>query len=245
MSNLRKKKNVMRVCRLSPFPFIVVLNADSFFTNLALNCSEKRHTHFINIPAFSSQRYLILGDFAMIDACNRTCNGFAYRCEKYDFDLDVYCSLIPDIINHDGHEHQLILSSTSDSDKYSSCDSNKEELMFRCADCEFTLHFKCATLSHTIRYGPYEQPFILCYKDEDSSSDEYFCDICEEERNPKHAFYYCADLNFLAHPNCIFEKLSYMKSVRHEHPLKLVDKCKGANCLCDECGSLCYALQEN
>jgi hypothetical protein len=176
------------------------------------------------------------------DACDRTCNGFTYHCDKCNFDLDVHCSLIPDIINHDGHEHQLILSSTSYSEKCSSCDSNTKGLMFRCACCEFTLNFKCVTLPHTIRYGPYDQPFILCYKDEDSSSDEYFCDICEEERDPKHWFYYCADLNFPAHPDCILGIHSYIKSARHEHPLKLVDKSEHANRLCDECGSLCYGL---
>jgi hypothetical protein len=177
------------------------------------------------------------------DACNRTCNGFTYCCDKCDFDLDVHCSLIPDIINHDGHEHQLILSSkyTSYLDKCSSCDFHRK-VLFRCADCEFTLDFKCATLPRTIRYGPYEQSFVLCYKDEDSSSNEYFCDICEEERDPKKWFYYCADLNFSAHPDCILGELSYVKSMRHEHPLKLVDKSKVADRLCDECGSLCYGL---
>jgi len=183
--------------------------------------------------------YFISRNFTC-DACDRTCNGFTYRCDKCDFDLDVHCSLIPDIINHDGHEHQLILSSASYSDKCSSCDSNRE-VLFRCADCEFTLDFKCATLPRTIRYRPYEQPSILCYKDEDSC-DEYFCDICEEERDPKHWFYHCPDLNFPAHPDCILGKLSYIKSVRHEHSLNLVDKSEGANRLCDECGSLCNGL---
>jgi len=183
--------------------------------------------------------YFISRNFTC-DACDRTCNGFTYRCDKCDFDLDVHCSLIPDIINHDGHEHQLILSRASYSDKCSSCDSNRE-VLFRCADCEFTLDFKCATLPRTIRYRPYEQPSILCYKDEDSC-DEYFCDICEEERDPKHWFYHCPDLNFPAHPDCILGKLSYIKSVRHEHSLNLVDKSEGANRLCDECGSLCNGL---
>jgi hypothetical protein len=175
------------------------------------------------------------------NACGRYCNGFSYNCDKCNFNLDVHCSLIPDIINHGGHEHQLILSSASYADKCSSCGSNGE-ILFHCADCEFTLDFKCATLPPTIRYGPYEQPFVLCYKDEDNSSDEYFCDICEKERDPKHWFYYCADLNFSAHPDCILGKRPYIKSWRHEHPLKLVDKSKDTNRLCDECGSLCYGL---
>jgi hypothetical protein len=177
------------------------------------------------------------------DACHRSCNGFTYHCDKCKFNLDVHCSLIPDIIDHDGHEHQLILSSALYSDRCGSC-SSEGRIFFRCAmkDCEFTMDFKCATLPRTIRYGPYKQPFILSYKDKDSSTNEYFCDICEKERDPKHWFYYCAELNFPAHPDCILGKRSYMKSVRHEHYLLLVDKSEGANRLCEECGSLCYGL---
>jgi len=42
------------------------------------------------------------------------------------------------------------------------------------------------TTTCTIRYRPYEQQFRLCYKVEDDSNDEYYCDICEEERHPNH-----------------------------------------------------------
>ncbi|XP_030936643.1 uncharacterized protein LOC115961878 [Quercus lobata] len=37
------------------------------------------------------------------------CNGFTYKCNKCDFDLDVQCSLILDILTHKGHEHCLCL----------------------------------------------------------------------------------------------------------------------------------------
>jgi hypothetical protein len=81
---------------------------------------------------------------------------------------------MPDMFNHDGHEHQLILSNASYSDKCSSYDL-KGRTFFRCANCEFSLDFKCATLSHTIRYELYEQRFTLRYKDEDNSDNEYYC----------------------------------------------------------------------
>ncbi|KAK7817127.1 hypothetical protein CFP56_043250, partial [Quercus suber] len=41
------------------------------------------------------------------------CNGFIYTCDTCIFELDVQCSLTPDILTHEGHEHQLILSSTA------------------------------------------------------------------------------------------------------------------------------------
>jgi hypothetical protein len=137
------------------------------------------------------------------------CNGFVYHCDECDFNLDVQCSLMPDIFNHEGHEHRLILYSASDYEKCSSCDS--KGIIFRCAHCEFTLDFKCATLPRTTKYGPYEQSFALCYKVEDDSEDEYYCDICEQPRDPNHWFYYCADIDFPAHPKCILGKYPLIK----------------------------------
>jgi hypothetical protein len=130
---------------------------------------------------------------------------------------------------------------------------------FHCANCEFTLDFKCTTLLCTIRYGPYEQLFALCYKDEDDSDNEYYCDICEEKQDPEHWFYHCKDLSFSAHPDYILGKSSYIKCRRtcqsgmQEHHLILDDKsesdhlilddkCEGDHRLCDECGSLCNGL---
>jgi hypothetical protein len=65
----------------------------------------------------------MLVSFFSCNACDRDCNGFVYHCDKCNFDLDVQCSLISDIFNHEGHEHRLILSSKSNSDKCSSCGS--------------------------------------------------------------------------------------------------------------------------
>jgi len=170
----------------------------------------------------------------------RHCNGFVYHCDKCYFDLDVQCSLRSDIMNHEGHEHQLILLSTSDHETCSSCDN--VGIIFRCASCEFTLDFRCATLPAIIRYRSYEQSFILCYKSEKDSDHEYYCDICEKARNPKHWFYYCADLDFPAHPECILGEDPNIKFGKtfmfdiHEHPLAFVDKRKGVHPLCNKCG---------
>ncbi|XP_041020066.1 uncharacterized protein LOC121261664 [Juglans microcarpa x Juglans regia] len=139
--------------------------------------------------------------FAACKTCCRPCIGFTYNCEKCKFDIDVQCSLIPDTITHPSHEHQLILSRSSDAKKCSCCDSDKG-FKFCCADCEFTLDFECLTLPNTIKYEQHVHPFTLCYSPEDES-DEYYCDICEKERDPKRWYYYCADCIFPAHPACI------------------------------------------
>ena len=134
-------------------------------------------------------------------ACKRVCNGFVYICLACWFILDVSCSLISDILTHQGHEHPLLLSSIESEQNCSCCDS-KIYPIFRCTTCEFALDFKCATLPQTTKYKQHEHPFTLFYTAEDDSG-EYYCDICEEERDPKHWFYYCADCNYPAHTKCI------------------------------------------
>ena len=178
-------------------------------------------------------------------ACKRTCNGFNYICETCDFTLDVQCSLISDILTHPGHEHRLILSSIESYQNCSCCDSEIYPI-FRCTTCEFALDFKCATLPHTTRYGQHDHPFALCYTAEDDSN-EYYCDICEEERDSKHWFYYCADCSYPAHPNCILGKYpNCMFGVAytfecHPHPLIFIEEAKD-HPECDSCGIPCKEL---
>ncbi|XP_041017140.1 uncharacterized protein LOC121259573 [Juglans microcarpa x Juglans regia] len=160
-------------------------------------------------------------------ACSRfECNGFTYYCEKCDFNLDVQCSLLSyKYYTHDSHEHRLILSRlTEEGKKCNHCDSNDRKALFCCADCEFALDFKCLTLPHKAWYGQHEHPFTLCYAPEDDSG-EYYCDICEEERDPRHWFYYCADCIYPIHPECILGKSPNIKPGKtytidnHQHPL--------------------------
>uniref|UniRef100_A0A2N9GBW6 DC1 domain-containing protein n=1 Tax=Fagus sylvatica TaxID=28930 RepID=A0A2N9GBW6_FAGSY len=144
------------------------------------------------------------------DACWQSCNGFTYHCKTCNFYLDVQCSLISDILTHEGHEHRLILSNTPYNQKCNGCDYESKNL-FRCTTCGFALDFRCATLPLTTRYEQHEHPFTLCYTAEDDSG-EYYCDICEEERNPKHWFYYCTDCSYPAHCRCILGEEPNVKS---------------------------------
>uniref|UniRef100_A0A2N9H459 Phorbol-ester/DAG-type domain-containing protein n=1 Tax=Fagus sylvatica TaxID=28930 RepID=A0A2N9H459_FAGSY len=128
--------------------------------------------------------------------CQQDYNGFSYSCDQRGcwFDLDVQCSLMSDILTHEGHEHRLILSNTPYEQPCNGCDS-KSYNVFRCTTCEFALDFRCATLPLTARYEQHEHPFILSYTAEDDSG-EYYCDICEEERNPKQLVLLLCRLQF-------------------------------------------------
>ena len=145
--------------------------------------------------------------FSWCYACEQYCDGFFYDCDLCCFRLNVQCSLVPEIFTHEGHKHQLILSYTSFEQSCSSC-GDRRYRVFRCTSCEFALDFKCATLPQTTRYEQDEHPLTLSFAAEEleDDSDEYHCEICGEERNPNHWFYYCADCTYPAHTKCVLEK---------------------------------------
>ena len=156
----------------------------SFYS--CVNCSFLLHIFCIKLPKII--RYPLHQHPLMLtyleygfgcDACVQGCNGFRYICTKCDFKLDVQCSLISNTITHALDERCLYLSITNYEQKCSICGS-KRYRVFYCTTCEFVLDFKCATLPQTAWYNQHENTFSLCYAPEDES-DEYYCDICEEE----------------------------------------------------------------
>jgi hypothetical protein len=95
-------------------------------------------------------------------------------------------------------------------------------------------------MRYTITYHKVSgHPFTLCHTLEDDSS-EYYCDICEEERDPKHWFYYCSNCNYHAHLGCILGKYlnckfgSAYKFDCHKHSFTLVGATKD-NIPCHKC----------
>ena len=178
----------------------------------------------------------------MCRVCKREGNGFNYSYETCRFSLDVSCSLILDILTHPGYEHRLLLLSIESKQNFSCCDA-KIYPIFYCTICEFALDFKCATLPQTSRYKQHEHPFTLCYTAEYDSR-EYYYDICEEERDPKHWFYYCAKCDYLVHSKCILGKYPNIKFGNaykfdwHPHPITFIEETKD-HLECGICGCDC------
>ncbi|GMP40459.1 hypothetical protein CsSME_00010902 [Camellia sinensis var. sinensis] len=117
--------------------------------------------------------------------CRYFCNGFAFRCMEMNcsnnYSLDVKCAFLPKAIIHKVHEHPLFI---------------KEECLifsFGCDICDFNLHYTCVALPDTIKHRYDEHhPFTLIYAPIKDGPDEYICEFCEEEIDPKWWFYhYC------------------------------------------------------
>ena len=210
---------------------------------------KKQHPLHRHMLTLQSMRPILV----FCDACKSFTNGFTYECKACKFKLDVSCCLILDTLTHVGHEHPFILPSVTMEENCSAC--NHRMKIFRCTKCEFTLDFGCAMLPLTTKYRQHEHLFTLCYTAEDNSG-EYYCDICEEERDSKQWFYYCEECSYLAHCKCIFGEFlnreygdfrnikfgsTYTSNI-HQHPLTLARHQTKDRASCDKCGRFCNEL---
>jgi hypothetical protein len=176
------------------------------------------------------------------DACEYIRQGFSYKCEECgNWNYDIQCCLIPEILEHEGHQHFLFLALW---DSYESCNGcGKKRLGFVCTKCDkFALCIRCATLPLVARHQHDIHLLKLSYTREDDSG-EYYCLICEKERNhPDHWFYYCVKCDFSAHRQCVLgknphitsEELTYIDK-HHHHSLTIVQKTEHSS-PCDVCG---------
>lgn len=175
-------------------------------------------------------------------ACKGFRNGFTYRCEECYYNLDLQCSSVPGTLEHKGHKHSLFLALNS-SQVCNACKGSRPShrgLLFVCTECEFAVCIKCSILPYEARHRYDNHLLTLTYSAEDDSG-EYYCLICEEERDESLWFYYCAECDFAAHPDCVLDQTAYIKFGRihkfedHRHPLTVVQKTKYSP-PCDSCG---------
>jgi len=175
------------------------------------------------------------------DTCERDRHGFTYMCDKCEYNLDVQCCLIPETLTHEGHQHPLFLAVR----RYKTCNACGEKStgsnIFVCQKCNFKLCIRCATLPLVGKYQCHTHLLHLSYAREDDS-EEYYCMICEEEReHPDYWFYQCVKCKFTAHTRCIIGENPCIKFERtyvdeaHQHPLKFVQKSRHSP-PCDACG---------
>ncbi|OMO97388.1 Zinc finger, PHD-type [Corchorus olitorius] len=180
-------------------------------------------------------------------ACGRLHDGFMYKCdnEYCRFELDIQCSLLPDSLRHPSHEqHRLFLSHDYRGD-CRGCLEKGITTAYRCTKrCDFAMDVKCLTLPQTVKYKYDKHPLTLAYYD-NSDPNQMYCDVCEEERDSKPWFYYCAHCDNSAHQECALGPLPFMKigTIRwtlHEHGyLTFVDNIWDCP-PCSICGKICY-----
>ncbi|KAI8011724.1 hypothetical protein LOK49_LG06G02704 [Camellia lanceoleosa] len=168
------------------------------------------------------------------NACSEPCDGFTFNCKICSFNLHAMCASIPSTIITGIHNHPLFLRQKRPYlIKCNACRSDCSGTVFECERCALVLDFKCALLPHKVRHKCHIDPLALTYVPVpvDDDSDEFYCDACEELRDPNHWVYYCADCEFSAHMTCVVSELlggppskGLIQFDHHEHLLSLITK---------------------
>ena len=167
--------------------------------------------------------------------CKQYRHGFAYKTEGYMYFFCIQCLALQETFQHEAHQHPLFFDETILGQNCKFCEGTA---IFVCSPCNLFLDPSCATLPPTADHKYDEHPLKLTSEDK---SEEYYCLICEQERDPSHLFYYCAKCDFSAHPRCVIGKYPYIKfgktynDEHHQHPLTFVKKTKFSP-PCDVCG---------
>ncbi|TYI38300.1 hypothetical protein ES332_A02G016700v1, partial [Gossypium tomentosum] len=165
-------------------------------------------------------------------ACDYWSNAFAYKCEECKKRTCLRCiiALTPGAHTCVGHKHPVFLY-TEYTGRCVACGLEFDGLL-RCKDCDFFLDHKCFSLPITSQHKSDEHLLSLTYHDDNSYSESYFCDICEERQDPNLWFYHCATCDTSAHVNCVIDEQRFFKLGSiiegrkdiHEHPVTIVKK---------------------
>ncbi|PON92658.1 Protein kinase C-like, phorbol ester/diacylglycerol-binding domain containing protein [Trema orientale] len=174
-------------------------------------------------------------DWGSLFRCPHSFGIFTRRCK---FMICGRCILGRPNIKYERHEHLLCLVEKIH-DRYVECNAydgycklpatsvelcSTESSMFRCVDChKFNLHFLCGPLPRMIKYRYHVHTLILVDSVIEDDSGDYFCDICETERDPQICVYYCQECKYIAHVHCLkSEVITILKGDLRDVELKTV-----------------------
>ena len=158
------------------------------------------------------------------NVCCDGCNDLTYRCAPCNFNLHQRCCGLLPTIKYEGHRHLLLyVEKIIDLEgKCNACDGHCDSSLLRCPQCNFNLHLRCSPLPYTIKHNchidslileespPEDEIDCLILKEfpvEDDSDEEFYCNACEEKREPRYPIYYCADCPFVAEVSCVTDEV--------------------------------------
>jgi hypothetical protein len=219
---------------ISP-PFYSCIQCNFFLHNICAKLPTKATHPLVSFPMTLLSHAPFSNGLFRCFFCEQYRHGFAYKDEVVGHLFDIQCWALQETFQHEAHQHPLFFTERALDQNCKFCE---EPAVFVCSPCNFFLGFICVTLPPTADHKYDEHPLKLTAEDK---SEEYYCLICEQERNPNHLFYYCAKCDFSAHPRCVIGKYPYVKfgktynDKHHQHPLTFVRKTEYSS-LCDGCG---------
>ncbi|CAH2077556.1 unnamed protein product [Thlaspi arvense] len=178
-----------------------------------VQCNFILHETCANLPRKKRHMYhdkpltLICDDMTRFCcwACSNYSSGFRYTIK--DFDIDVKCGALSEVIFHESHRCPLYYIYGDDEKTCVGC-GKRSYRTFSCDDCNFVLDFKCVVLPKTTKQWYDEHLLSLCYENH-TSTGIYWCDICEQNIE-KYWFYKCDSCCIAFHTKCVLGDFSLL-----------------------------------
>jgi len=149
--------------------------------------------------------------FEICSACHKIYNGYTYESDDKCVGLDVRCGSISEPFVHESHPlHSLYINYSKGNMFCNACGDNAT-MVLSCEECEFVLDIKCSVLPKICAHKNDKDHFLsLCYGE--NTSERYWCEVCEEELNPKKWFYTCYQCAFTFHIKCALGDFTWMET---------------------------------
>ncbi|OMO96102.1 Zinc finger, PHD-type [Corchorus olitorius] len=146
----------------------------------------------------------------------RAYSTLGYCCKECNFNLDFFCAKLFPTLKHKCHDHYLTYFGPSYFNdkilkfnfKCNSCHELCFDSFYRCVQCDLNLHLKCVPIPPLVKHRYHRHPLVFTKSVWEDDFGEYYCDICEEERDPTHQVFYCEKCTFIAHIECVLNEVS-------------------------------------
>ncbi|KAG7974093.1 hypothetical protein I3843_06G030100 [Carya illinoinensis] len=137
-----------------------------------------------------------------------------YRCKTCNFNLHWKCVVIKAAIEFEGHNHLLQFRVNLENGlKCRACSSTckRKSHVISCFSCDdFNLHLECGPLPYRIKDKCHIDSLTLTDslgEHEDETDDEFYCDACENIRDPRLPTYQCQECQYVAELKCVISKV--------------------------------------
>lgn len=190
-------------------PFYCCMECDDFI--LHQKCAylpQKKIDPFYKMPV---TLFPTIDDINICNVCQNISQGFLYKSDNNDITMDVRCGSISEPFVHESHPLHSLYINYSAIDKFCNACGDKATMVLSCEECEFVLDIKCAILPKMAKQKDgYKDHFpSLCYGEK--TSEQYWCEICEEELKPEKWFYTCDHYGITSHIKCTLGDFIWIK----------------------------------
>ncbi|KAL6985922.1 hypothetical protein U1Q18_019296 [Sarracenia purpurea var. burkii] len=180
-----------------------------------LHCS---HQHPLIPFHVENSRLICSGCFQFLD-------GSSYICPQCIFVVHKSCAELPEEIQHPFHpQHPLTIVSLEYAKQRlcTACGSYEDSrFIYNCAECDFNLDLRCASMKPTIKYERHEHPLLPMDHHSNEKSGDFQCSTCSSRCGD--LFLRCVPCNLNLHVKCIPALPLTANHKSHRHPLILND----------------------